>query len=159
MKGRLLLFYIMFLPILAIAGNPPVVFKNNLDGVRDSVNWINESTRTFDSQTNNHFSRVDTQIYAIGYKGSFPENVLGSNIYVEVKVKFRNLKLPDAGGLAFSVQRNDSTIIWDSKDLESNNGDWKTNKVPFFLPSNFVDSANTLLIYCWTKDKPRRIWI
>ena len=153
MKGRLLLFYIMFLPILAIAGNPPVVFKNNLDGVRDSVNWINESTRTFDSQTNNHFSRVDTQIYAIGYKGSFPENVLGSNIYVEVKVKFRNLKLPDAGGLAFSVQRNDSTMIWDSKDLESNNGDWKTNKVPFFLPSNFVDSANTLLIYCWTKDK------
>ncbi|MBK6398588.1 MAG: hypothetical protein IPF75_10075 [Bacteroidetes bacterium] len=143
----------MFLPILAIAGNPPVVFKNNLDGVRDSVNWINESTRTFDSQTNNHFSRVDTQIYAIGYKGSFPENVLGSNIYVEVKVKFRNLKLPDAGGLAFSVQRNDSTMIWDSKDLESNNGDWKTNKVPFFLPSNFVDSANTLLIYCWTKDK------
>ncbi len=125
-----------------------------MDDLRDSVNWINESTISFDSLKNNHFSRIDSsQTFGIGFKGGFPTSSFGSNIYIEVKLKFRNQSGNAIGGLAFSVLRGDSTIIWDSKDLSADYQNWKINQRSFFLPANFVNSKNTLLIYCWSKNQ------
>lgn len=151
MKKSLLLLFISLTTFFVRADNPIVKYVNNLDDVRDSANWINEKKAVADG---NSFSRMDsTNIYGLGINEPFPESAKGYNLEIVISARTK-CNLPGSElGLAFSIKSGDSTITWDSKDIEVRVANqWIHFEKRFKVPANFVTDKNTFLIYPWIKN-------
>jgi hypothetical protein len=150
--------YFLFLFICVInsakAAEPLAVFRNNLDSIRDSVDWFNEETVIFDSIENNHISQIDSlHPYGLGYKGAFPENTIGLSLDISVEARALVYHYGEMQ-LAISILKGDSTIVWDSRYFNNSRLQiWSDRKDVFSIPSNLVTKDNTLLIYFWNKEK------
>lgn len=148
------LICILFFSLIAHAEEPLVRWKNDMETIGQTSEWINQTTILFDSIAINHFSRTDSQnIYGLGYKGSFPEATLNKSIEITLKAGVRFSTKDAAFGLALSVSKGDSIVFWDSKNVNRENpGEWSKVSVSFRLPANFVVSENTLIFYGWNRD-------
>lgn len=154
MKRIYFLFLFICIVNSAKAAEPLAVFRNDLDSVRDSVNWINETTTVFDSLENNHISQVDSlHPFGLGYKGAFPDNTLGLNLDIEIEARALVSTFGEVQ-VAFSVLKGDSSIIWDSKYFNNSRlSIWGNMRQGFSIPANLVTKDNVLLIYFWNKEK------
>ncbi|MBP6533169.1 MAG: hypothetical protein KA285_07775 [Bacteroidia bacterium] len=156
MKKIQFLFLIICIALSTKAADPLAVYRNDLDSIRDSVNWINETTSFFDTLEKSHTSRIDSlHPYGLGYKGSFPSTTVGKSIDILVEASSGVVSNDGEMQIAISVLKADSSIFWESKTAQHSRRclQWPYTQQKFSIPSNLVTSDNTLLIYFWNKEK------
>jgi len=140
------------------ADDPLAKFVNNLDDVQDSANWIKGkvlSQPIQNSSSFNFYSRMDSSnIYGIGINQPFPKSAYGYNLEIVINARTRCNVPGSELAYALSIKSGDSTIIWDSKDVEfRSTNQWHYFEKRFKVPANFVTDKNSLLLYPWIKNR------
>ncbi|MBK7431237.1 MAG: hypothetical protein IPI62_10020 [Bacteroidetes bacterium] len=139
------------------ADDPLAKFVNNLDDVQDSANWIKGkvlSQPIQNSSSFNFYSRMDSSnIYGIGINQPFPKSAYGYNLEIVINARTRCNVPGSELAYALSIKSGDSTIIWDSKDVEFRTiGQWHYFEIRFKV-RKFCNDKNSLLLYRWNKNR------
>ena len=154
MQKLSILIIFLGIQLLAKGDEPLSILKYDFSSGKKPSHWINENSLRIDTASGIRFSRTDSSnIYGLGYKGPFFQNCLNKSLTVSIQAKVRFASEKSEFGIAMSVANADSTIIWDSKNVQVKKvKEWTDIKFEFQIPGSFVIDQNTFIVYGFNRN-------